>query len=280
MILGVDAGGTATRAVLVRDGAVVERIESEPLNALLDTGVAERLVQLVRESGAALAGIGLPGLRGEAAAAGLQSQIASRVEAQVAVADDAEIARLGAFNGGPGIVVVAGTGSIALGCDGRGRRARAGGHGYLLGDEGGGYWIGLEALRAALRSRDGSGPRTRLETGLPERLGADLDRLLRDVYAAPADRLRLACLAPFVAEVAEADEVARALLSEATDHLVALANLLRYRLGPLPVAPVGGVFGASAIRARFARETGAVEPIASPELGAVHLAERAAQAAS
>jgi len=280
MILGVDAGGTATRAVLVRGGAVVERTESKPLNALLDTGVAERLAGLVRESGAELAGIGLPGLRGEAAVAELQSQISRRVDARVAVADDAEIARLGAFNGRPGIVVVAGTGSIALGCDGRGRRARAGGHGYLLGDEGGGYWLGREALRAALRSRERSGPKTRLETVLPEGLGGDLDRLLREVYAAPADRTGLARLVPIVVAAAQDDEVAQALLGEATDHLVALARVLERRLGPLPIAPVGGVFGASAIRARFMHETGAVEPIATPEFGAVYLAASAAQAAS
>ncbi|MBA3366570.1 MAG: ATPase [Actinobacteria bacterium] len=275
MILGVDAGGTATRAVLVTNGAVVHRSETGPLNALLHADVMERLARLVDDSGAHRAGIGLPGLRGGAAAR-LQAALSRRVEAKVVVADDAEIARLGAFEGGPGIVVVAGTGSIALGVNGRGTRARAGGHGYVLGDEGGGYWIGREAVRAALRSRDGTGPSTRLETLLEERLGMDLDRLLADVYSAPADRLRLARLVPLVGAAAKEDEVADALLTRAADHLVGLARVLQRRLGPLGVAAVGGVFRLPAVRERFAGETGAVDPVLPPELGAVLLAQTAA----
>ena len=274
MILGVDAGGTATRAVVVRNGVVVARTETGPLNALLHADAAERLARLVRESGASRAGIGLPGLR-DGAPARLQAELSRQVEAEIVVADDAEIARLGAFEGGSGIVVAAGTGSIALGVDSCGRRARAGGHGYLLGDEGGGYWIGREALRAALRSRDRIGPRTRLETLLPERLAVGLDRLLTDVYLAPSDRLPLARIVPMIAAAAEEDEVAHALLCEAAGHLVALARVLRQQLGPLPVAPVGGVFRSSLIRERFVRETDAVEPVQPPELGAVLLAQTA-----
>ena len=274
MILGVDAGGTATRAVLVRDGIVVERMETGPLNALLDRDACERLARLVHESGADRAGVGVPGLRGTAAAR-LAADLRRAVAADVVVADDSEIAQLGAFAGGPGIAVLAGTGSIALGRDARGGRARAGGHGYLLGDEGGGYWIGREALRAALRSRDGTGPATRLETLVPERLGSDLDGVLADVYAAPSDRLRVAGLVPLVADAAEDDAVARAILGEATEHLIALARVLQRRLGALLVAPVGGVFRSPAIRERFMRETRAVEPAGPPELGAVLLAQTA-----
>ena len=275
MILGVDAGGTRTRAVLVRDGAVVDRFDEGPLNAALDADAAERLAALIMRSGAERAGVGVPGLRREQAQAELAAKLSTWTGVRVAVADDGEIALRGAFRGGPGIAVVAGTGSIALGRDAAGRRARAGGHGYLLGDEGGGYWIGREAVRAALRSYDGTGPQTELEELVPARLGGSLAWVVETVYASPVDRSRLAGLVPLVADAARADGVAAALLDEAGDRLAELARAVRTQLGDLDVAAVGGVFRVRAVLDRFQRQTGALEPAEPPELGAVRLAQAA-----
>ncbi|HEX7106550.1 MAG TPA: BadF/BadG/BcrA/BcrD ATPase family protein, partial [Acidothermaceae bacterium] len=128
-ILGVDAGGTGTRAVLVSDGAVVARFEDGPLNLLLHDDAFERLVLLIKESGATAAGLGLAGLRGVAEGRALQDKLRAATGVDVAVADDTEVALLGAFDGGPGIVVIAGTGSTAFGRAAQGRAARVGGHG-------------------------------------------------------------------------------------------------------------------------------------------------------
>src|SRR5438045_2968301 len=83
-------------------------------------------------------------------------------KAQVVVVNDALVALVAGAGDSPGVVVVAGTGSIAYGRDAAGRAARAGGWGYLLGDEGGGFWIGRSALTAVVRQFDGRGPSTRL----------------------------------------------------------------------------------------------------------------------
>ena len=113
------------------------------------------------------------------------------------VTGDADTARYGAFLGAPGIVVIAGTGSVALGWDGE-RFAYAGGHGYLLGDEGSAYWIGREAVRAALRFDEQTGGSELIYRTVTQATGPDLDVLIGEVNAHPADRGRLAVLAPAV----------------------------------------------------------------------------------
>src|SRR5690606_36354101 len=80
----------------------------------------------------------------------------------VVVVNDALVALTAGAGEGAGLVIIAGTGSIAYGREGEGRAARAGGWGYLLGDEGGGFWIGRAALSAVVRQFDGRGPATRL----------------------------------------------------------------------------------------------------------------------
>src|SRR5205085_1278058 len=83
----------------------------------------------------------------------------------------------------PGIVIIAGTGSIVYGRNQRGEAARAGGWGHLIGDEGSGYWIGREALAAVMRAEDGRGPSTRMTADILEFFTvADVSRLPRIVY--------------------------------------------------------------------------------------------------
>ena len=160
--VGVDAGGTGSRAVVVRDGVVVARRDLGPINVLLHADAVDRLAGAVTEAGAAAAGFGLAGLRSDEHARELTAELARRTGARVVVGDDTDAALAGAFAGRPGVVVIAGTGSGAAGRDAAGRTVRVGGHGFLLGDEGGGYWIGREAVRAALRAADGTGPPTAL----------------------------------------------------------------------------------------------------------------------
>jgi len=315
LVLGVDAGGTSTRAVLLRDGIPERRLSSGPFNYLLDRHGTKRMASLIREAGAAAAGIGIPGLAREAGAdLALARAISAASGAHVVVASDATVAWLGAFLGGPGIVVIAGTGSVAVGGP-QTATARAGGHGFLIGDEGGGYWIGRQALRAALAGTEGTGPPTRLAEAIPAATGCALDELVVRVHREPRDRAILASLAPVVARCASGegrssgadrhggaaltgsrdagDPVAREILRAAAAELAELASAVQRRLGTpagspqalgagppgaeagrLPVAGVGGVFAIPELWAEFTRLTGARPPLAEPAIGAALLLGR------
>jgi glucosamine kinase len=270
LVLGIDAGGGSTRAVLVRDGELVSRHSTGPTDLLLHADASDRLVSLIKESKAELVGIGLPGLRNALQLLKFTHDVKERTGAVVIAADDATIAQLGAFAGGPGIVVIAGTGSVAVGWPGKGRITRVGGHGFLLGDEGSGYWIGREAITAALQSRDGTGPANGLPEVVERACGTRLEELVVRVHSDVTDRTLVSKVARALST--SSDPAARAILDSATDHLIAMATALRKTVGDLPVAMVGGIFEIPAVLQRFTAATDAKRPIETPEFGAVRLA--------
>jgi glucosamine kinase len=279
-VLGVDAGGSATRAVLMADGQVLSRFDEPPLNVLLQADAFERLTALITASGAAVAGLGLAGLRGPEHAAEMAARLAAATGVGVVVVDDTEAALAGAFGAGPGVIVIAGTGSNALGQSGDGKTVRAGGYGFLVGDEGSAYWFASQAMRAALRSHDGSGPRSEaLESAVTTEYGLDFDAIVRLIYRDPADRQLLTRLARAVMALDD-DPVMTGILDAGCDYLVAVANVLRKQLGPgqrgaePPVAMHGGVFSNPYVRGRFVSATGAETAARAPEFGAVDLALR------
>jgi N-acetylglucosamine kinase-like BadF-type ATPase len=269
--VGVDAGGTGSRAVVVRDGRVVRRRDLGPINVLLHDDALDRLAAAVTDVDARAAGFGLAGLRSPEHARQITAELERRTGARVAVGDDTDAALAGAFAGRPGIVVIAGTGSGAAGRDAAGNAVRVGGHGYLLGDEGGGYWIGRQAVAAALRAADGTGPATAL-SALVEREFGSLAGAEQQVHRNPTDRGLLSRLVPLVAGCD--DPVAAGILTAAAEALVELAQAVQDRLGPLPVAGVGGIFRCPPVREAFAARTGAAEPAEPPELGALRLLDR------
>jgi N-acetylglucosamine kinase-like BadF-type ATPase len=291
----VDGGGTGCRVVLLRAGAVVLRRDLGPLNVLLQADALDRLAALITDTGAVGAGLGLAGILDHAHADRIAAELHARTGAAVAVGDDTEAALAGAFRGGPGVVVIAGTGSGALGQDPAGRQARAGGHGFLLGDEGGGYWIGREAVRAALRAADRIDPPTELAQVARAAFG-DLVSAVQEVHRHPADRTLLTRLVPAVVAAAGAgDATAGRILAEAADHLAALAEAVGRALAaaapddpagsrtgspPLPVAMVGGIFAAEPVRARFVAATRATPPAEPAELGAIRLLDRISRTAA
>lgn len=304
-VVGVDAGGTGSRAVVLRDGLVTERHDLGPLNLILHADAVDRLAELLTRVGATAAGLGLAGLRSAEDAERVAAALTARTGARVAVGDDTGAALAGAFRGAPGVVVIAGTGSGAAGRDAGGRVARVGGHGFLLGDEGGGYWIGREAVRAAFRAVDGTGPPTTLVDVVGEAFGS-LPAAERLVHERPTDRELLARLVPAITAAATGtpttpgppdsaggrgaggaaghvaagvvgpgDAEAARILAEAARHLADLAAATRARLGvDLPVAGVGGIFRCAPIRSAFIAATGAVDPAEPPELGALRLLDR------
>jgi glucosamine kinase len=270
-LLGIDVGGSATRVVLVADGMMTAQAVAPPMNALLTPDIAARLGEIIQPSGATAAGISLPGMRSAARAAELAQTLSGEAGIPVYVAGDGTIAWLASFGGNPGIAVHAGTGSGATGCDGA-SWARAGGHGFLLGDEGSAYWLGRAAVSAALRWEDGTGGSADLHRAVTAAAGSPLAELVRKIHSNPAERSTVTRFAPIVPACANDDEVARSICLEAARHLADLASAVRRRLGPLPVAGLGGVFGSPVIWDSFAELTGAVRPLAPPEVGAALLA--------
>ena len=166
---------------------------------------------------------------------------------RVRIVTDAAAALAGATGAGPGVIVISGTGSIALGMNEGGETVRAGGWGWRLGDEGSGYYIGSRALISALRAYDGRGRPTLLSERIAEQLNlGDLSGLIDRVYVEGMGVGEVAALAPLVGEAAsEGDEEAESIMREAGEELGAAAIAVMERLGlggEVRVAYNGGVF--------------------------------------
>jgi N-acetylglucosamine kinase-like BadF-type ATPase len=204
------------------------------------------------------------------------------------VTHDALTALVGACAGEPGIVTIAGTGSIAFGRNGKGVTARAGGWGYIFGDEGGAFDIVRQAVRAALRQDEGWGPETSLRDALLEETGAkDADDLMHRFYNPEYPRSRVATLSKIVdREAIEGDPVAREILRSSAGELARIAFAVRRQLfheGECArVSYAGGVFRSLILRAHFRelveREAGNVfgPPSYAPAAGALIEAYRQA----
>lgn len=242
---GVDGGATRMRAVVL-DGEGRERARVVGEGAVVseaDPGSAADAVAVVVRRAARAAGATLPldglwaGLAGagrEEARAGVEAALRSRgLARRVDVGTDVEAAFHDAFGDGPGVLLLAGTGSVAWARDSRGEMARAGGWGQWLGDEGSGWALGIAALRALVRAADGRGPATglwpavRRALGLPEDAGEDA----LVPWVAGASKAQVAALAPVVAGVAAAgDAVAAGLLDAAAAALVEHVKTLSFRV--------------------------------------------------
>jgi N-acetylglucosamine kinase-like BadF-type ATPase len=187
---------------------------------------------------------------------------------------------------GWGIALIAGTGSFAYGQDRSGRSVRAGGWGFLMGDEGSGYWIATHGLRVAAQSADGRVPPTRLVEAFCERFGVGQPlELIPAVYRIAADRAAIAALAAIVFETAKGgDSPSRAILDDAAEHLAAAVAAVARQLDLVrfPLALAGGVLlGSKTLQASVALRLGEqglspdpIETVPEPVAGAVLLAER------
>lgn len=254
--VGVDGGGSGSRArAVAAGGEVLAEAEGGPAAvAPGEPGAAARRVaeltrRLLRSAGghppasalcAALAGAGRPEPRDAVEAALARSGVARAVRVET----DAAAAHRDAFGtGGDGIVLVAGTGSVAV-ARASGRSARAGGWGPLMGDEGGGYDLARRALRLVARAADGRAPPTRLTERLPREAGVEGPRELI-TWSADADRREIAALAPAVLSAADdGDPAAGRLAAGAAASLVAAVQAARRRCGaerPSRVALSGGL---------------------------------------
>lgn len=173
------------------------------------------------------------------------------------ITNDGLIALSGATGGKPGIIVVAGTGSIAFGRNAQGQAGRAGGWGYIYGDEGGGFDLTRQALRAALRMEERWGPPTSLRDKLLQASGApDANDLMHRFYTTDYPRPQIASYSRLVDEAAiEGDAVAIDILHRAAQDLAGFAASVRHALfapaEPAIVSPVGNVYRSQILSARF-----------------------------
>ena len=195
--------------------------------------------------------------------------------------DDISIDLTGAHEDRSGIIVIAGTGSVAAGRSAEGRTARAGGWGYAFGDEGGAWGIVRDALRAALRWHEEWGPPTLLHDLLLQQTGDDdIHVLRRRFYTEDYPRPRVAAFSKLVDQAAQqGDAIALGILNDAAQSLVNLVQVVQRRLFPpaetISVAPIGGVFESRTVRERFQSllennsAVRLVPPRHGPEVGAL-----------
>jgi glucosamine kinase len=282
-LIGIDGGGTGTRARLVgTEGRLLAVGEAGPSS--LSHGVAgawQQILEAVRRA-FAQADIATPAWSDCALGAGLAGanhpgQAAGFLAANpgfdtLALDTDSFTALLGAHAGRPGVVLIAGTGSVAEAWRPDGTRHLAGGWGFPAGDEGSGAWLGLQAVRLAQQTLDGRTPSSPLSEAVRQATGADTDALL--AWCADARQTAFAALAPLVFTTEGSDPRAAALLQAAVDHLAELAHALD-PAGELPVACSGSI--ARRLQARLPAPLRArcVEPAGDAADGALHLLRRA-----
>jgi N-acetylglucosamine kinase-like BadF-type ATPase len=282
--LGVDGGQSGTVATIGDESGRVAGVGRGP--ACRHPGAIEEAVKAAGGEGMAFesACFGLSGGQPE-----LESRARGAVRAErYTFTHDAEIALTGALAGEPGVIVIAGTGSMAFGRNAAGKEARAGGWGYIFGDEGGAFDLVRGALRAALRQEEGWGPPTMLrELLLAAGQAPNANALMHRFYTSGFPRERIGAFAALVDSAASGgDRVAQELLKGAAQALATIAGVVRGRLfepgEPVTLSYAGGVFHSPILLARFGMlvelEDGNrfAAPLHGPAAGALIEAYRAA----
>ena len=273
-VIGVDGGGTKTHALLVGpDGTVLAESTGGPSNPqnvgleksseTLFTAILDccKIVKCephdVQSIVLGVAGAGRATDKAELVerlhAIGARKKYAVN---NITVETDVRIALEASFAGGPGIVVVAGTGSIALYRTEDNQLLRAGGWGNIIGDEGGGYALARDAMNAVMRQHDGRSEKTLLTKKALTHFGVDqVDNLITKIYH---DHTELASFAPSVLEAdVERDRVAHGVLVKNSNELVELVRVLVMRVRPkkkLPVCLMGGLLESENVYSKMVKE--------------------------
>lgn len=267
--LGVDGGGTKTQVALMNEAReVVGEGTAGPSNPLR-VGVETAVSNIIKATNQAtdLAGVmrvdiaaatfGLAGVRRADLKQRIKASFTNQLRVRkTEVITDAEIALFATTLGKPGLVVIAGTGSVCLGKNEKGKMAIAGGWGPLAGDEGGGVGIAQSALHAVAKASDGRGISTTLTKRASEYFrAAGPENLIVAIYSPQVDNSRIAGFAKFVVEAAQkGDAVATNILEEAGSELGLAACAVIEKLGlkrhKVPIGCVGSVFKAGDILTR------------------------------
>ena len=296
IFLGIDGGATKTSCLIGDEKSVLGSGASGSSN-LIRVGEAqarESLTTAIHQACAAAhvrpaqidkTCVGLAGAARPEISSVARRVMLEIVGGEVRVVGDTIIALEAACGGGPGVVVIAGTGSIAYGRNAAGQTARAGGWGFAISDEGSGYWIGRAAVGAAIHTLDEKGSSPLLDAILRTWELENLDELVVTVNATPPPDF--AALLPAVLATANAgDSAARDVLAQAGSELAGCAIAVIARLFPaaseMPVAMAGGIFqNAALVREHFYKGLRSEYPNASinetivePVRGALELARK------
>jgi N-acetylglucosamine kinase-like BadF-type ATPase len=291
-ILAIDGGGSKTLVALADASGDVTRLAagagSNPMdNPHWRDTLATTAAEILPERQAlAAAAVALPAYGEVMAISAAQHEVMRRLLGDVPqhLLNDVDAAHYGAFAGGPGILILSGTGSMAWARDTAGDSFRVGGWGEGFGDEGSGYWIGLRAVTLASHDLDGRAPAPGLVEGLFAGLGLDRttpqDSLAGWFAALPHRRSAIAALAPLVDRLAAAgDPTARAIIDEAAAHLALHVTTIARRIDAAAAARwsfAGGTFGSRLLLDGVARHVGTppLAPRLPPIGGALLLAAR------
>jgi N-acetylglucosamine kinase-like BadF-type ATPase len=259
-VLGLDAGGTKTVCLLAdgdaqiisaakRGGANLQASGELEVEKVLHDVMEEAIGD--RDLAPAAICLGIAGVdrpHDMDIIRGIMRRIGYK--ARILVVNDAVVALEAGAPGQSGVVIISGTGSIAYGRNANGHAARSGGWGYVLGDEGSGYWIGRAALRAVLRASDQRGPQTALTPMLLDHFGvAQPQELIHEIYQTNLKPAAIGALASCVHQAfLQADDVAVGILQAAVHELESAAMSVARRLDlvgtPFPFILAGGIFRA------------------------------------
>ena len=311
--LGIDGGGSKTTCAVGDESSLLGTVKAGPSNITRvgETCAGEALRQAIRGACAAAqidprqvlrACIGVAGAGRKEIASAVRNIAAEIISGEIEVVGDMQIALAAAFGAGPGVIVIAGTGSIAYGRDALGRSARAGGWGFAISDEGSAHWIGRAAVTALLREIDVV--EVRMKEGIDRSDEAQakaealplfrqikaawdlhsLDDFVRNVNSNP-DFAKL--FPPILAAADGADALAQRVLAQAGRELAQLAEMVIRRLFAedivvVPLAMAGGVFRhSSKVREVFRHELGMFESridvnpqVVEPVAGALQMARK------
>ncbi|MGG4440083.1 N-acetylglucosamine kinase [Brevibacillus fortis] len=289
--IGIDGGGSKTKAAICNEAGQVQAIvageSSNPLSRSWGDVEAtlRQLIDAVRIKAGAkeeeVAGlfIGLGGADRPQIKERLQHAFADEWGERLLIDNDVIAALYAGTWGQPGIVLLAGTGSIACAFSKEGARHRVGGWGYLIGDEGSGFDLGKKAAIAVMREYDGRGESTVLTRLFMDYYGVERpDELISLIYEGSNPRMELAKTSQLVEQAAAlGDPVANALIMQAVEDLLELADAcLKKVQKPVPVVLAGGLLTASTIlreqlvaRASFQTVIPTVPPVVGALVAAV-----------
>ncbi|MGA8617844.1 MAG: BadF/BadG/BcrA/BcrD ATPase family protein [Candidatus Sulfotelmatobacter sp.] len=307
--LGIDGGGSKTTCAVGDENLVIATVTAGPSNITRvgETGARESLHRAIREACAAAkitprevqrACIGVAGVGRVDVAAIVRKIVAELISGEIEVVGDMPIALESAFGAGPGVVVIAGTGSFAYGRNAQGKTARAGGWGFAVSDEGSAYWIGRTAVTGLFRAIDQkTNPAKDAETVAQDSLllrelktAWKLQSLSELVRTANSNPEFAALFSPIVAAADGGDGTAQSVLAQAGRELAQLAEIVVHllfaednvRQPTVPLAVAGGVFRHSQrVREVFCDEIHKLDSrtevnpqVVEPVAGALRMARR------
>ncbi|MFW5787298.1 MAG: N-acetylglucosamine kinase [Halanaerobiales bacterium] len=258
LVGGIDAGGSSTRCIIYDTAKkrVLTKTKSGPGNYQI-VGLKKAINEIniaflkARENipcgNIETLGLGIAGAGRKVDKNKLKIKLIDKLPvSELYITDDGEIALLGATGGKKGVILIAGTGSIAYGLKKDKQKIRRGGWGPIIGDEGSGYWLGMEAIRAGVKFSEGRGPATELLQIVKEKLDlTNLNELIPMVYDKKLPRKKIAKIAPsLIDQAGENDEVSKKILENGIDELIkmvlALVDDMDYKVNKFAVS--GGLF--------------------------------------